>query len=336
MFDPNDLDMEFLAISSQNQHQHQHDQQQQQRQQHARRRINVIKKRNSDIIDDEDDDSDQNIRENDASPSLGERGVGRQCCDDTESDGSSSDGTRRHSCDHHNHHNHLKAMVPLDVEPVEPMVSRGVLRRWFRSDYRPVPSRDDDGAAAEGGLVHDHDEDGGVHRDFEGRVGPSMGGKEPRYKMYRTQYHPKASASGGAAAGEMATTTSTVASGSTCSSSSSTPCEGIAHLLKQFIFIMRMRNTWKVLVFSFASVPVVMQWTASEIVLPPFLERRFGELVPIYTIQSIHMVGCLILPPFAQAYTSSLEDFRVVIPGVSEFVICAMLIWIACYDHKYS
>lgn len=70
-----------------------------------------------------------------------------------------------------------------------------------------------------------------------------------------------------------------------------------------------------------------MQWTASEISLPPFLERRFGESVPIYTIQSIHMLGCLILPPIAQAFTSSLEDFRVILPGL--WIMAASPIFVA-------
>jgi len=65
---------------------------------------------------------------------------------------------------------------------------------------------------------------------------------------------------------------------------------------------------------------LAMQWTAREMSLLPFLEQRFGESIPIYTIQSIHMVGCLIFLPFAQAFTSALEDFRVVMPGVRNLI----------------
>ena len=125
----------------------------------------------------------------------------------------------------------------------------------------------------------------------------SLSRRLPQYRMHRTKY--------------------TKANDKSNASSFPWCNKGIVHILKQFIFILQMRNTWKVLIFSFASVPVVLQWTASEFVLPPFLERRYGELIPIYTIQSIHMVGCLVFPPFAQTLTSALEDFRVVIPGVS-------------------
>jgi len=99
------------------------------------------------------------------------------------------------------------------------------------------------------------------------------------------------------------------------------PFKGVVHAVKQFITIIQLRATWRVIVFSFASVPVVLQWTASDMILPPFLERRFGEQIPIYTIQSIHMLGCLILPPFTQAFTSQMDDFRVIIPGLSLMAI---------------
>ena len=56
-------------------------------------------------------------------------------------------------------------------------------------------------------------------------------------------------------------------------------------------------------------------WTASEMILPPFLERRFGEGVPIYTIQSINLFGCLFLPPVVGVLTSAREDFSVILPG---------------------
>jgi len=104
------------------------------------------------------------------------------------------------------------------------------------------------------------------------------------------------------------------------------PFMGVVHAVKQFITIIQLRATWRVIVFSFASVPVVLQWTASDMVLPPFLERRFGEQIPIYTIQSIHMLGCLVLPPFVQALTSQMEDFRVIIPGLSLMAISPIFV----------
>jgi len=206
----------------------------------------VIKKRNSDIIDE------RSTLENN-------------------NDGQSDVAGDNNSC-------HLRT-IPLDVTSVEPMVDHSILQKWFPNCNQPIYQHS---------IVQDEDDEqyklsNSSERKREWRM--------PHYKMYRTQYT-KANEGG------------------------SSPCTGIVHILKQFLFVIQMRNTWKVLIFSFASVPVVLQWTASEIVLPPFLERRFGESIPIYTIQSIHMIGCLIFPPFAQAFTSALEDFRVVMPGL--------------------
>mmetsp|Transcript_42702 Transcript_42702/g.74821 ORF Transcript_42702/g.74821 Transcript_42702/m.74821 type:complete len:657 (+) Transcript_42702:87-2057(+) len=169
---------------------------------------------------------------------------------------------------------HLRVTTPPEGMPVEPMVDRSILQKWFPSSYQP--------------LHQEGEEKHNLNNSDRTRVASR---RLPHYKMFRTKYIKSVEAD-------------------------TSPCKGIMHILKQFIFIMQMRDTWKVLVFSFASVPVVLQWTASEIVLPPFLERRFGESIPIYTIQSIHMIGCLIFPPFAQAFTSALEDFRVVMPGL--------------------
>lgn len=54
--------------------------------------------------------------------------------------------------------------------------------------------------------------------------------------------------------------------------------------------------------------------------MPPFLERRFGEDVPIYTIQSINLLGCLILPPIVASLTSEKEDFSIILPGADPIV----------------
>lgn len=96
----------------------------------------------------------------------------------------------------------------------------------------------------------------------------------------------------------------------------SSPIGNVMQLIQQLISILRTRNAWKVIVFSFASVAVCLQWTASDVVLPPFLERRFGEGLPIYTIQSIHMLGCLVLPPIVGALTNGNGDFQIVMPGL--------------------
>jgi hypothetical protein len=84
----------------------------------------------------------------------------------------------------------------------------------------------------------------------------------------------------------------------------------------QGMSILRLRNTWIVIVFGFLTMTVGMNWTASEIILPPFLERRFGESVPIYTIQSINLIMCLIFPPLMASLTADREVFQVIMPGL--------------------
>ena len=79
---------------------------------------------------------------------------------------------------------------------------------------------------------------------------------------------------------------------------SSSPRSSAENFLSQVVAILRLRNTWIVIIFGFLTMAVGMNWSASEIVLPPYLERRFGELTPIYTVQSINLILCLILPPF--------------------------------------
>ena len=170
-------------------------------------------------------------------------------------------------------HNNLKATtLPLDTVPAKPMIGSGILQRWLFAD----------------------NDDGGYADETTSLVKEEGSQEMPTYRMHRTRHHTIPSD------GEEATATASTAT---------SYCGGVIHVIKQFTSLMYMRNTWMVLVFSFASIPVVLQWTASEMVLPPFLERRFGESIPIYTIQSIHMIGCVILPPFAQTITGQLEDF---------------------------
>lgn len=219
------------------------------------------------------------------------------CDEGSDSQSSSDDSVQQ--CDasdrHVNHNAHYLRSIPLDnAIPAKPMVGQGILHRWFPNSYQPIIQH------------HQHRHSAQEEGDsVERRMQPVSSRRQlvPHYKMYRTQHRKTTSDEGGRRG--------------CCGTSATSPCSSALQILKQFIFILQMRNTWKVLIFSFASVPVVLQWTASEIVLPPFLERRYGESIPIYTIQSIHMIGCLIFPPFAQAFTSALEDFRVVMPGVS-------------------
>jgi hypothetical protein len=129
-----------------------------------------------------------------------------------------------------------------------------------------------------------------MHVGEEGESGQTTEGQRqlPNYKMYKTQYGTNITGNSG----------------------------GLVGLYHQLLDLLRLRSTWRVLVFGFASFTIAMNWTASEMILPPFIERRFGEDVPIYTIQSINLFGCLILPPILGAITSGYEDFSIVMPGL--------------------
>mmetsp|Transcript_22110 Transcript_22110/g.53569 ORF Transcript_22110/g.53569 Transcript_22110/m.53569 type:complete len:402 (-) Transcript_22110:17-1222(-) len=163
------------------------------------------------------------------------------------------------------------------------MVKPHLLRRWFPNQYRALDDHADDGVQQPAG-------------NEEGSAGRR---RLPNYKMYPTHY-----------------TRSNNNTGGTTSPTTTTTSTGIHDLFKQVLVILRMTSTWRVLVFGFASFTIAMNWTASEMVLPPFLERRFGEETPIYIIQSINLFGCLILPPIVGAFTSGREDFSIVMPGL--------------------
>lgn len=134
-----------------------------------------------------------------------------------------------------------------------------------------------------------------MHIEEENNDTAAIGRKFPNYQMFKTQYGRSNSGTGSHESENNRTTS------------------GLYH---QLCVLLRMRATWRVLVFGFASFTIAMNWTSGEMIMPPFLERRFGEDIPIYTIQSINLFGCLILPPIVGALTSGYEDFSIVMPGL--------------------
>jgi hypothetical protein len=85
------------------------------------------------------------------------------------------------------------------------------------------------------------------------------------------------------------------------------------------IFILR--AFWRARLFLCVALFVSLQWGDMETLLLPFLERHYGENVPIYLIHSINLWGCVIGPPLVAAYTANYEAFRVIKPGLW---ICAL------------
>ena len=172
--------------------------------------------------------------------------------------------------------------------PSEPMVRSRLLRRWFPNQYRALD------------YFGNNDETNDPATIGGATAGAAAARRRrlPDYKMHKTIYD-NTRAKGGGEGG---------------ASSSSLRCR-VASFINRVVIILRMRATWRVMVFGFATSTIAMNWTASEMVLPAFLERRFGELTPIYIIQSINLFGCLVLPPLVGAYTSGREDFAVFMPG---------------------
>ena len=75
-----------------------------------------------------------------------------------------------------------------------------------------------------------------------------------------------------------------------------------------------------------ASLILGSQWTASEITLPAFLKRSFGEQVPIYSIVGINLWGCMLLPPIVGLLTSEHETFAVALPGMWLMAVSPLLL----------
>jgi len=79
---------------------------------------------------------------------------------------------------------------------------------------------------------------------------------------------------------------------------------------------LRTREIWRVVAMSLAVFGVAKQWTEVDQLLPPFLERQFGEGGGIFLVHSTGMWGCFLLPPIVAAFTSDAEAFRIIVPGV--------------------
>mmetsp|Transcript_5512 Transcript_5512/g.11735 ORF Transcript_5512/g.11735 Transcript_5512/m.11735 type:complete len:705 (+) Transcript_5512:129-2243(+) len=198
----------------------------------------------------------------------------------------------------------MNSVVPHDATPSIPMISRRILKKWFPKQFTMVHSHEDEEADQRQMNVNDPDP---TNRLIS----------LPNYKVYRTKY---------AYESQEQVPTSVPALRN--------PCRGLLKVIKQIITILMIQNTWKVLIFGFASFSVAMQWTASEIVLPPFLERRYGESIPIYTIQSINLFGCLIMPPIVGALTTGTEDFQIVMPGL--WIMACSPIFIALLPNVFG
>ena len=86
--------------------------------------------------------------------------------------------------------------------------------------------------------------------------------------------------------------------------------------LDDVVTTLRTREIWRVVAMSLAVFGVAKQWTEVDQLLPPFLERNYGEGGGIFLVHSTGMWGCFLLPPIVAAFTSDAEAFRIIVPGV--------------------
>ncbi|KAL3789604.1 hypothetical protein HJC23_003153 [Cyclotella cryptica] len=167
-------------------------------------------------------------------------------------------------------------VMPVNATPAKPLFELRTLKRWFPNEQILCSSEDDSEQQQITGIS---------------ALNVQSTTRLLCYKIYKTKH-------------------------SGYPQSSPSLRGGVDSFFSQVLSILRLRNTWIVLVFGFLTMTVGMNWSASEIVLPPFLERRFGESVPIYTIQSINLIMCLIFPPFLASMTADREVFQIIMPGL--------------------
>ena len=67
--------------------------------------------------------------------------------------------------------------------------------------------------------------------------------------------------------------------------------------------LLAMRVFWRALWFSVCLLLVSKQWGDLDQLLPAYLERQYGEGVPVYRIHSINTWVCMLGPSLAAALT---------------------------------
>lgn len=80
--------------------------------------------------------------------------------------------------------------------------------------------------------------------------------------------------------------------------------------------ILCTRNIWRVMTFSVCTIMVGKQWGDLNDVLPPFLERFYGENVPIFTISSINPVICSFAPPVIALLLAKIDVYNRMLIGL--------------------
>ena len=108
-----------------------------------------------------------------------------------------------------------------------------------------------------------------------------------------------------------------------CLTAVRSPCElvtvvsaRLARAWASTIELCVLRSFWRALWLSVCLFWISKQWGDMDQLLPPFLERYYGEAVPYYAIHSINMWIGMFGPSLAAALTMHLDAFDVMLPGL--------------------
>ena len=88
----------------------------------------------------------------------------------------------------------------------------------------------------------------------------------------------------------------------------------------------RFRSFWQVTAFYISSFFVSKQWTFSSSVMTKFLERNYGEGLPIMGIVSINYLGCTFMPMIVAAFTGMRNPWQVMMVGLWTMAISPVFV----------
>jgi len=74
--------------------------------------------------------------------------------------------------------------------------------------------------------------------------------------------------------------------------------------------LLGLRAFWRALWWSVCCFWISKQWGDLDQLLPAYLERQFGESVPVYRVHSINMWICMLGPSLVAGLTSHIEALR--------------------------
>ena len=115
-------------------------------------------------------------------------------------------------------------ILPADALPASPMIRPHLLQRWFPTHYDSVQAIEDEHHQME---VSNDDNNFSTSTMIRRR-------SLPKYQMYRTRYNHD-----------------TQANSPNEENSSTSRCSGLIKVINQVIAILKLRNTWRVLIFGF-------------------------------------------------------------------------------------